>query len=77
MSYWKGTRGVTSMRQTGHPKELEGFFDLSSAGRRVLEPEVRPVSQMPPLPLLESRALGEVGGGGGVQQRWKLLPGAC
>lgn len=59
--HWMGTAGIRSMRQTLYPKDPEGFFDLSFAGRRMLEMEVRPVSQMPLLPLLESRAPGEAG----------------
>lgn len=59
--HWMGTRGIRGTRQTPYPKELVGFFDLSFAGRRMSEMEVMPVSQMPPLPLLESRALGEAG----------------
>lgn len=58
--HWMGTREVRSTRQTLYPKELEGFLDLSFAGK-LLEVEVRPVSQMPPLPLLETRVPGEVG----------------
>lgn len=54
------TRAVRSTRQTLYLKELEGFLDLSFAGK-LSEVEVRPVSQMPPLPLLETRVPGEVG----------------
>lgn len=60
--HWMGTRGIRSTRQTLYPKDLEGFFDLSFAGRRMLETEVRPMSQMPLFALLESRAPGEAVG---------------